>query len=204
MSYIISVNKDNPDHSILRYAAEVLKKGGILAYPTDTIYGIGCDIFQKNAVENIFAIKKRGLEKGVSFICSDFNMLSKYTVIDSLHMSLLKKVLPGCYTFILKASDKVPNYMKNIDDTIGIRMPNSIISLLITEMLNSPLISTSANISGEEVLQSASDIDFKFKDQIDLILDAGELTSLSSSVIDLSKERAVIVRKGKGDVSMFK
>lgn len=199
---IIHVNPNNPEPDKIEQTVSVLKRGGIIVYPTDTIYGLGCDIFNKEAIKKIYQIKKREAKKPLSIICSDFAEIAEYAVVSNQTFAILKKTLPGPYTFILKAKSKTPSSFLSKNKTVGIRIPDNKICLEIVKKLGNPIITTSLNLSGQEVLTSPSQLSKEMKNKIDLIIDVGHLPQEASTVIDLSQEQPVILRQGKGEFTL--
>lgn len=197
------MHPDNPQLRYINKAVDVLKNGGVIIYPTDTVYGIGCDIFNKEALQRIKHIKIDPEIKLLSFICSGFKDISKYAKISDYAYRTMKHLLPGPYTFILPAAKQVPKKLWSKRKTVGIRIPDNPIALKIVDELGNPIISTSATNRKGDVLFDPSEIRSIFNLQVDLMLSFGSLSGISSSVIDLSEDEPVIVRKGAGDISMF-
>jgi tRNA threonylcarbamoyl adenosine modification protein (Sua5/YciO/YrdC/YwlC family) len=195
---IIQINPNNPEPEKIAQVIEMLQNGGIIIYPTDTIYGLGCDIFNKDAVKKIYQLKKRDSKKPLSIICADIKDASEYAIIPNPAFSLLKKTLPGAYTYILKAKNKVPSTFIAKNKTVGIRIPDNKICLEIVRQLGNPIITTSLNLSDQEVMASPSQLTKEMKNKIDLIIDSGPLPQEPSTVIDLTSEQPVILRQGKG------
>jgi tRNA threonylcarbamoyl adenosine modification protein (Sua5/YciO/YrdC/YwlC family) len=196
----------HPESPQLRYinkAVNVLKKGGIIIYPTDTVYGIGCDIFNKNAIERIKSIKSDPDIKLLSFICPNLKDISKYAKVSDYAYRTMKHLLPGPYTFILPAAKEVPKKLWSKRKTVGIRIPYHSIALKIVEELGNPIISTSTTNRKGEVLVDPFEIKNIFSFQVDLMLASGNLSGKPSSVIDLSDEEPVVVREGAGDTGLF-
>ena len=188
----------------IKQAVNILKNGNVIIYPTDTIYGLGCDIFNKKAIETIYQIKKRERRKPMSIICSDLKQVSEYAKISNLAYGIMKKVLPGPYTFVLKASPNTPKSFISKNKTVGIRIPDSQICLELVKALGNPIITTSVNISSQEPYNEPPDIIKNADPKVALFIDAGSLANEPSSVIDLSDENnPQILREGKGDLSMF-
>lgn len=198
---MIHINPENPQKHLINKVVETLKKGGVIAYPTDTIYGIGCDIFNKKAMDKIIRIKGRDKKKPMSFVCSDLSHISQFARVSNYAYRIMKRLLPGPYTFILEASSMVPRSVAPKRKTVGIRIPDSEITLSIVKALGNPIISTSANISGENVISDPFDIEGLFGNQLDAVVDGGNLTGDPSTVIDLSGDKPIILRKGSGDYS---
>jgi len=197
------LHPDNPQFRYINKAVNVLKKGGVIIYPTDTVYGIGCDIFNKEALEKVKLIKTDPDIKLLSFICSNFKDISKYAKLSDYAYRTMKHLLPGPYTFILPAAKEVPKKLWSKRKTVGIRIPDNPIALKIVDDLGNPIISTSTTNRKGEVLYNPYEIRSIFNSQVDLMLSAGNLSSESSSVIDLSEDKPVLVRKGAGDISLF-
>ena len=197
------LHPDNPQLRYINKAVSVLKGGGVIIYPTDTVYGIGCDIFNKEALQRVKNIKIDPEIKLLSFICSNFKDISKYAKISDYAYRTMKYLLPGPYTFILPAAKQVPKKLWSKRKTVGIRIPDNPIALKIVDALGNPIISTSATNRKGDVLYDPHEIRSIFNLQVDLMLSFGNLSGISSSVIDLSGDEPVLVRKGAGDVSLF-
>jgi tRNA threonylcarbamoyl adenosine modification protein (Sua5/YciO/YrdC/YwlC family) len=197
------LHPDNPQIRFIRKAVDILKGGGVIIYPTDTVYGIGCDIFNKEALSRVQAIKSNPDIKLLSFIIPDFKDISSYAKVSDYAYRTMKHLLPGPYTFILPASKLVPKKLWTKRKTVGIRIPQHNVALKIVEELGHPIISTSTTNRKGEVLFDPNEIKNIFNSQIDLMLASGNLSGKSSSVIDLSAENPVIVREGAGDISLF-
>jgi len=197
---LISIHPDNPPPRQLSMVTTCLQKGGIIAYPTDTIYGLGCDIFHPEAIEKICAIKKVDPEKAqLSFICSDLSDLSTYAkAIDNNLFRILKKLLPGPYTFILPASKEVPKILQSKKKTIGLRIPDNNIALSIIKTLGHPILS--ASFPGENV-EDYTDPEIIYEHwgkQIDMVVDGGIGGITPSTVVDCTTDEFTLVRQGAG------
>lgn len=196
----------HPDTPQLRYinkAVKVLKEGGIIIYPTDTVYGIGCDIFNKEALERIFTIKNDGTTKLFSFVCSDLKDIAKYAKVSDYAYRTMKHLLPGPYTFILPAAKQVPKKLWSKRKTVGIRVPNHIVTLRLVAELGNPIISTSTTNRKGQLIIDPVEIKSIFDSQVELMLSQGGLSGKPSSIVDLSSESPEVVREGAGDVSLF-
>ncbi len=196
----------HPETPQLRYinkAVSVLKEGGVIIYPTDTVYGIGCDIFNKEALERIFSIKNDSSSKLFSFVCSDLKDISKYARVSDYAYRTMKHLLPGPYTFILPAAKLVPKKLWSKRKTVGIRIPNNNITMKLVEELGNPIISTSTTSRKGEVIYDPFEIKNIFNTQVDLMLSMGSLMGEPSTVVDLSDEEPEVLREGAGDVSLF-
>jgi tRNA threonylcarbamoyl adenosine modification protein (Sua5/YciO/YrdC/YwlC family) len=196
----LHIHPQNPQDRQIRTAVDCLEKGGVIIYPTDTIYGIGCDIFQHKAIERICQIKQIDPAKAqLSFICSDLSDLSRYTrQISTPTYRLLKQYLPGPYTFILPASKEVPKILKSKKDTIGLRVPDHPITQAIVAMLGRPILS--ASLPGEQV-EEYTDPDYiceQFEKRVDIIIDGGIGGMTPSTIIDLTGEEPELIRQGLG------
>jgi tRNA threonylcarbamoyl adenosine modification protein (Sua5/YciO/YrdC/YwlC family) len=193
-----------PQIRYINKAVEVLKSGGIIIYPTDTVYGLGCDIYNKAALERLFAIKQDTNTKLFSFVCPDLKDISKYAKVSDYAYKAMKHLLPGPYTFVLPAAKEVPKKLWTKRRTVGIRVPKNIISITLARELGNPLVSTSACKRAGEILNNPEEIKNIFNSQVDLMLSAGHLNGQVSSIIDLSTDGGPeIIRIGAGDVSMF-
>lgn len=192
----------NPQLRFINKAVEVLKGGGIIIYPTDTVYGIGCDIFNKDALEKIFVIKNGG-NKLFSFVCANLKDIAKYAKVSDYAYRTMKHLLPGPYTFILPAAKQVPKKLWSKRKTVGIRVPKHQVCLKLVEELGNPVISTSATGKNGELIFDPVEIRDRFSKQVDLMLSSGNLSGDVSSVIDLSEDEPEVIREGAGDVSLF-
>jgi tRNA threonylcarbamoyl adenosine modification protein (Sua5/YciO/YrdC/YwlC family) len=200
---LVSINSQNPQMRLIRRAVEILRDGGIVIYPTDTVYGMGCDLFNKKGIEKIYEIQRRDRKQPLSFICADLKDISRYARVSDDAYKTMKRLLPGPYTFILEASRIVPKIILPKRLTTGIRIPdNRICQSLIAEM-GTPVISTSVKDENGELLSDPRIIDELFGKKVDMIIDGGILAAAPSSVISLLDEGVEVIRAGKGDVSAF-
>ncbi len=200
---IISINRQNPQLRLIRRVVEVLRKGGVIGYPTDTIYGIGCDLFNKEAIETIYKLKKHKRNKPLSFICSDLKDISRYARVSNYAYKTMRRLLPGAYTFILEATKLVPKMVMTKQKTVGIRVPDNPICLALVGELGHPIISTSVYRPDEELYSDPREIEERFGKSLDLVIDGGIIVAEHSSIIDLTNEVPKVIRRGKGDVSAF-
>ena len=200
---IIHINPENPQKRLISKVVEVLREGGIIAYPTDTFYGIGCDITSKKSVEKIYNMKQRDRAKPFSFICSDLKNISEYAKVSNYAYKTMKRLLPGPYTFILEGSRPLPRIMVSKRKTAGIRVPDHRICIEIVRELGNPIISTSATSPDKTVFDDPSFIDDHYGHQIDLVIDGGPVPSKPSSIISLIGDEPEIIREGLGDISIF-
>ncbi|MBM4313114.1 MAG: threonylcarbamoyl-AMP synthase [Deltaproteobacteria bacterium] len=200
---LVAINSQNPQMRLIRRAVDILKGGGIIIYPTDTVYGMGCDLFNKRGIERIYDVQQRNRKQPLSFICSDLKDISRYTRVSDEAYKIMRRLLPGPYTFILEASRIVPKIILPKRQTTGIRIPdNRICQTLVAEM-GSPIISTSVKDGDGELLSDPRVIEELFSKKVDMIIDGGIIAAAPSSVISLLAEGVEVIRAGKGDVSAF-
>ena len=194
---IISINPKNPQPRLIKKVTDVLEQGGIIAYPTDTFYGIGCDLYNKKGIQQIYRLKNRPLNQPFSIICDGLKEISKYAKVSDYSYKTMRRLLPGPYTFILEGTKLVPKIMLTKRKTVGIRVPDNIICLSIVRELGHPIISTSALLDDPSLILDS------YSSYIDMVIDGGVLYTDPSSVISLIDDYPEVLRKGKGDVSMF-
>ena len=200
---LVAINPKNPQPRLIQRVVQILQDGGIIAYPTDTYYGIGCDIMNKKAIGKIYRLKQRSQKKPFSFICSDLKNISQYAKISNYAYKTMKRLLPGPYTFILEGSKLVPKIMLTRRRTAGIRVPDHPICLALVKELGHPVISTTATLAEGQVLSDASLIHEALGAQIDLVIDGGPVPGRPSSVVALIDDTPEVIRVGLGDVSLF-
>ena len=200
---IFRINPSNPQKRLIDKAVDILKEGGVIAYPTDTIYGFGCDLYNKKAIQRIYQIKKRDRQKPFSFICSDLKNISLYAQVTNSAYKIMKRYLPGPYTFILLGTKLVPKIMTTKRKTVGIRVPDNNICLSLVKTLGNPIISTSVGFSGREFLSDPSLIEETFGSQIDLTIDGGILANQPSTIISLIDDEIEVIREGLGEFRQF-
>ncbi|MEJ2100269.1 MAG: L-threonylcarbamoyladenylate synthase [Desulfobacterales bacterium] len=200
---LIKINPINPQNRLIQLAIDILSKGGIVVYPTDTNYGIGCDILNKKAIERIYQLKQRHKSKPFSFICSGLKNISHYAKVSNYAYKTMKRLLPGPYTFILEGSKLVPKIMLTKRKTAGIRVPDHKICLELVKGLGNPIITTSATMPDGSTLNDPSLIHEMFGNRIDLVIDGEMVPGKPSSVISLINDMPEVIRKGMGDVSIF-
>ena len=206
MSEFIKIYEDKPNEAAIKKVVDVLKNGGLVIYPTDTVYGLGCDITNTRALERIAKIKGVKLEKAnFSFICHDLSNLSDYVrQIDTATFKILKRALPGPYTFILPGNNNLPKEFKK-KTTVGIRVPDNNIALQIVEMLGNPIVSTSIH-DEDEVIEYSTDPELifeKWNNKVDLVIDGGYGDNVASTIIDLTGYEPEVIREGKGSLDIF-
>lgn len=199
---LVKMYPENPSERLIKQAVEILKKGGLIIYPTDTVYGLGCDIMHRKAIERICKIRGIKLENAnFSFICSDLGHLAEYTKpISNEIFRVIKKALPGPFTFILDANSKVPKLISSKKKTVGIRVPDNTIAREIVRVLGNPIISTSIH-DEDAIIEYSTDpelIHEKFQHFIDLVIDGGYGGNIPSTVVDCTLDGLTILRQGKG------
>ena len=200
---LLNVNPHNPQSRLINRAVDLLRKGGIVVYPTDTYYGIGCDIMNKRAIDKIYQLKQRDKQKPFSFICSDLKNISRYAKVSNYAYKTMRRLLPGPYTFILEGSKLVPKIMLTKRKTAGIRVPDNPICIALVRELGNPIITTSATLPDGQVLHDTSLIHDHFGKRIDLVIDGSIVPGMPSSVISLINDSPEIIRRGVGDVAIF-
>lgn len=206
MAEFIKIYEDKPNETAIKKVVEVLKNGGLVIYPTDTVYGLGCDITNSRALERLAKLKGIKLEKAnFSFVCSSLSNISDYVKqIDTPTFKILKRALPGAYTFILPGNNDLPKDFRK-KKTVGIRVPDNNIAIQIVEMLGNPIVSTSIH-DEDEVIEYSTDPELifeKWQNLVDLVIDGGYGENIASTIIDLTGHEPIIVREGKGDVNVI-
>jgi tRNA threonylcarbamoyl adenosine modification protein (Sua5/YciO/YrdC/YwlC family) len=199
---LLSVNIDFPEPRKIRRALEALEAGGVIGYPTDTVYGLGCDLFNKHAIDRLYQIKQMSRTQQLAFICPDLSNVSRYAIVEKATFRLLKHYLPGPYTFLLEATREVPKIVQTKRRTVGVRIPNHQIILELVRAFGRPIISTTAAPHGEEPYVDPDEIDSRFKG-LALVIDGGPGGRKPTSVIDLTTPEPTIVREGAGPVDDF-
>lgn len=194
---MLSINPDNPQQRLINRVSRTLEAGGVIAYPTDTFYGIGCDLYNKRGIELIYRLKNRPLKKPFSIVCDSLKGISQYAIVSNYAYKTMKRLLPGPYTFILQGTRLVPKIMLTDRKTVGIRVPDNNISLAIVSALGRPIISTSAGFDDPVSIMEA------YGSFLDIVIDGGILYQNPSSVVSLIDDRPEIIRKGRGDITSF-
>jgi len=200
---LLKINPYNPQERQIRRVVDIIKKGGIVAYPTDTFYGIGCDIMNKKAIEKIYGIKQRNKTKPFSFICPDLKDISTYAKVSNFAYRNMKRLLPGPYTFILSGSRMVPKIMLTKRRTAGIRVPDNQIALTMAKELGNPILSTSATDPDGNIFEDPSLLHDYFGDRLEVVIDGGAVPGTPSSIVSLIDDIPEIIRYGAGDVDIF-
>ncbi|MEJ2041418.1 MAG: L-threonylcarbamoyladenylate synthase [Desulfosarcinaceae bacterium] len=200
---LIEINPQNPQPRLIERVVEILRKGGVIAYPTDTYYGIGCDIMNKKAIARVHQIKQRPIGNPFSFLCSDLKNISQYAKVSNYAYKNMRRLLPGPYTFVLAGSNQVPKMMLTKRKTAGIRVPDNAICQALINRLGNPIISTSATTPGGEVINEPWLIEDQYGKQLDAIIDGGPVPGVPSSVVSLINDEPEVLRHGAGDVELF-
>ncbi len=202
---LLEINAENPQLRLIEPIVKQMKNGALVCYPTDTGYGIGCDLFNPKAIKRLIQLKKRPKKKPFSFMCSNLTHISQFAHVSNSAYRLLKRNLPGAYTFVLPGTKLVPKIMATKQKTVGIRVPAHPICKLLIETLGNPIINTSVQLDGEEdTLAEPFEIEQYLKNRVDVIIDGGRVFPDPSSIIDLTGDYPVILREGKGDVTPFR
>ncbi len=204
---LLKIYNDNPNPKAIEEAVAILKKGGVIIYPTDTVYGMGCDITNQKAIERVYALRGLKPEKSnLSFICYDLTHISQYTKpFDTAVFRVLKKALPGPFTFIFNASSQVPKLLSSKKKTVGIRIPDNNIVREIVRVLGNPIVTTSIH-DDDEILEYSTDPELiyeKFQDQVDLVIDGGYGDHVASTIVDVTSGDFEVIREGKGDLDQY-
>lgn len=194
---ILSINSDNPQQRLIKRVVGVLDEGGLIAYPTDSFYGIGCDLMNKRGIQQIYRLKNRPLKKPFSIICDGLKEISRYAKVSNSAYKTMKRLLPGPYTFVLDGTKLVPKIMLTNRKTVGIRVPDNRICLDIVRHLGRPIITTSAGIDDPYEIEEV------YGHLLDVVVDGGTIFPSPSSVVALTGDVPEIIREGKGDISSF-
>lgn len=200
---LLKINPINPQERFIQRVVDVLRSGGIIAYPTDTYYGIGCDIMNKKAIQKIHQLRQRDRKKPFSFICSDLKNISRYAKVSNYAYKTMRRLLPGPYTFILEGSKLVPKIMLTRRKTAGIRVPGNNICLALVKLLGNPILSASAKSPEGEHLNDPSLIHDYFGKRIVVVIDGGPVPGEPSSVVSLIHDDPEVLRQGVGDIDLF-
>lgn len=197
---MIYIHPENPQSRLIKQAVRALKRGEVICYPTDTVYGIGCDIYNQKAVKRIHQIKNRAKDKPFSFICADLKDVGTYCNLSNTAYRVMKKALPGPYTFVLTAMKVVPKIMMSKQKTVGIRVPANEICRQLVEELGNPLLNTSALLDEEDSVTDAWQVEERFGSMLDLVIDGGSIVPSKSTVISMMENEVEVLREGAGDL----
>jgi tRNA threonylcarbamoyl adenosine modification protein (Sua5/YciO/YrdC/YwlC family) len=200
---LLEINPVNPQQRKINQVVEIVRQGGVIAYPTDTIYGIGCDIMNKKAIERVYQITQRPKNKPFSFLCPDLKNISHYAKVSNFAYKTMRRLLPGPYTFVLEGSNQVPKMMLTKRKSAGIRVPNNPICMALINTLGNPIISTTATAPDGQQLSEPWLIDSILGKQLDLVIDGGPVPGEPSTVIDLIDDDPKVLREGLGKIDFF-
>lgn len=202
MSQFFEIHTDNPQKRLIQQAVDIINKGGVIIYPTDSSYAIGCHLGDKKAMDRIHAIRKLDKNHNFTLVCSDLSEISKYAVVDNMNYRLLKSLTPGPYTFILEASREVPKRLKHAKrKTIGIRVPDNNVTTALLEELGQPLMSSTMSLPGAEYpMTDPYEIRVRLENSVDLIIDGGFCGHEPTTVVNLIEDQPEILRQGKGNI----
>ena len=205
MSQFFTIHSDNPQPRLIKQAAELVRKGSVIVYPTDSGYALGCHLGDKDAVMRIRKIRNVDDKHHMTLVCRDLSEIAHYARVDNVQFRLLKNNTPGSYTFILDATKEVPKRLQHPKrSTIGLRIPDHPVALALLEELGEPLLSSSLILPGEEIaMHDAEKIREHLANQVDLVIDGGPVGLEPTTVIDLTGSAAILIRRGKGDVTPF-
>lgn len=199
---LITINSQNPQSRLIEQAVEILRNDGVIIYPTDTVYGLGCSIYSKKAMERIYRIKNIDDRKPLTFICANEGQIQEYSQgISTPLFKLLRKTLPGPYTYIFHASKQVPKGMLTKRKTVGFRWPDHVIARDLVMALGHPILSSSLRISEAKLYDDPLDLHEAYKKLVDLVIDGGVIFAENSTIIDFTGEIPEVLRTGKGDIS---
>jgi tRNA threonylcarbamoyl adenosine modification protein (Sua5/YciO/YrdC/YwlC family) len=199
---IVEVDPVRPNPRTIERAAKVLEDGGLIAYPTDTYYGIGCDLSSKKAIDRLYGIKNRDRKKPFAFLCPDLSDVAKYAKVSNFAYRIMRQLTPGPFTFVLEATKLVPDMMMSKQKQVGIRVPQAPLMLAIAAKLGRPIVTTSATGSEDEILTDAKEIKDALGSRLDLILDGGVQPAEPSTVVSLIDDQLEVLRQGKGILVM--
>lgn len=202
-SMILQINSKNPQPRHVARVADILRGDGVIIYPTDTVYGLGCDINSRKALDRVRRIKKIDNKRHLSFVFSDLKTIADYAQVTDFAYKILKRFLPGPYTFVLRATRLVPRIVLTKKHEVGIRIPDNRICQALVAELGNPILSSSVRMPDEQLLDDPEEIDRIYKGQVDLVVDGGVFLPEPSSVISLLDDLPTVLREGKGDVTPF-
>jgi tRNA threonylcarbamoyl adenosine modification protein (Sua5/YciO/YrdC/YwlC family) len=198
---LVHINAKHPEPRKIAQAVTVLERGSVIAYPTDSVYGLGCDLLSKHGIEQLYRMKDMRSDQLLSFVCADLSGISRYAIVGDAAYRVMRRLLPGPYTFILAATRDVPRTLRMKRKTVGVRIPSHPVTLALTRTLGRPLVSTSASV-GDEFFIDPREIEERWP-ELELVLDTEDVGLTPSTVIDLSGDEPVLVRQGAGPVDFL-
>jgi tRNA threonylcarbamoyl adenosine modification protein (Sua5/YciO/YrdC/YwlC family) len=200
---ILQINPNHPQPRHIQRVADILRGDGVIVYPTDTVYGLGCDIKSKKALDRVRRIKRMDNKRHLSFVFADLKSIADYAQVTDRDYKILRRYLPGPYTFVLKATRLVPKIVLTKRNEVGIRIPDNRICQALVQEMGNPILSSSVRMPDEQLLDDPKEIDRMYKGQADLVMDGGVFLPEPSSVVSLLEEFPEVIREGKGDISEF-
>jgi tRNA threonylcarbamoyl adenosine modification protein (Sua5/YciO/YrdC/YwlC family) len=200
---ILQINPIHPQPRHIRRVAEILRADGVIIYPTDTVYGLGCDINSKKALEKVRRIKKMNNKRHITFVFADLKQIADYAQVTDNAYRILRRFLPGPYTFVLKATKLVPRIVLTKRNEVGIRIPDNETARALVDEMGNPILSSSVRMPDEQLLDDPREIDKLYKGRVDLVIDGGTFLPEPSSIVSLLDDAPTVIREGKGDVSFF-
>jgi len=200
---ILQINPLHPQPRRIARVAEILRADGVIVYPTDTVYGLGCDMNSKKSLSRVRRIKRMDEKRPLTFVFSDLKQISHYAQVTDTTYRILRRFLPGPYTFVLKATRLVPRIVLTKRQEVGIRIPDNRICQALVEALGNPILSSSVRLPDDQLMDDPKEIDRSYKDQVDLVIDGGVFFPEPSSIVSLIDDQPLVLRAGKGDVSAF-
>jgi tRNA threonylcarbamoyl adenosine modification protein (Sua5/YciO/YrdC/YwlC family) len=200
---ILQINPNHPQPRHIQRVADILRGDGVIVYPTDTVYGLSCDIKSKKALDRVRRIKRMDNKRHLSFVFADLKSIADYAQVTDRDYKILRRYLPGPYTFVLKATRLVPKIVLTKRNEVGIRIPDNRICQALVQEMGNPILSSSVRMPDEQLLDDPKEIDRMYKGQVDLVMDGGVFLPEPSSVISLLDEFPEVIREGKGDISEF-
>lgn len=200
---ILQINPTHPQPRRIERVVDTLKSGGVIVYPTDTVYGLGCDMNSKKAIEKVRRIKKMDVKRHLTFVFADLKQISHYAQVTDSAYRILKRYLPGPYTFVLRATRLVPRIVLTKRQEVGIRIPDNRICQVLVQEMGNPILSSSVRLPDDQLLDDPREIENMYKGSVDMVVDGGVFLPEPSSIVSLIDDEPRVLREGKGDVEFF-
>ncbi len=200
---ILQINPTHPQPRHVARVAEILRSDGVIIYPTDTVYGLGCDINSRKALEKVRRIKKMDNKRHITFVFADLKQIADYAQVTDNAYRILRRFLPGPYTFVLRATKLVPRIVLTKRNEVGIRIPDNEVARALVDEMGNPILSSSVRMPDEQLLDDPREIDKIYKGRVDLVIDGGTFLPEPSSIVSLLDDTPTVLREGKGDVGFF-